>query len=235
MRTVRKPGAEAALLGQKIPWRPAGWRSDLPGHGSYLDEIQRISDPFPTREREGEEWSYLSRGTVLQVARRGDPLLTFLASMVWGFGPGGRRWRVAQALGYREDIGPDDADERIAALYELARTAEPEDAFRQAVPNREDSLHLPGIGMSFATKFLYFSAFEVKRGQGKTAPLIFDEVVADALGCSPPRTSKPEDYGTYLSVARAWAGTVREDLVEHALFQIGNEQREKRRRRRSRA
>jgi hypothetical protein len=215
-RRIADPKALDSLLGQPVSWDPSRWRRTLPGFERLIAAVEEISDASDVR-------MVISRGAVLALARQDDDLLLFLAAMVWGFGPRGRQFRVAEALGIRTPRGwtePIDLAVTRRRLRELRHLAieDPVDAFAQTVPSGA-RLHLPGIGCAFATKFLYVAAFDTAQRSGRLTPLILDANVASALGIR-VGTVGPERYADYLKVCRELAPQ-RPDLVELALFEIG--------------
>jgi hypothetical protein len=149
-------------------------------------------------------------------------MLTFMAAMIWGFGPGGRRWLARAALGYPVGRGgsrmePTEAIRRIRMVHDLAQNS-PLDAFTKFVVGE---CQLWGIGPSYATKYLYLAGFDRALDDHRLSPLVLDRWVTTALFGYERRTYLTADYRTYLEFASEASNGVRVDLVEYALFKIG--------------
>lgn len=110
-----------------------------------------------------------------------------------------------------------EAVRRIGAGQELAQ-ADSIHAFRELVVGR---CRLWGIGTSYATKFLYVAGFDRASADDRLPPLVLDRWVTTALFGSERRTSSAEAYRSYLEFARVASEGARPDLVEFALFNIG--------------
>ncbi|MDP9296424.1 MAG: hypothetical protein M3O88_07015 [Actinomycetota bacterium] len=215
---IDRPSAEGELLSQRVEWNPSRWEAALPGFGGQLDAVKRLRTASAPRPG----WFAVTRGEVLSLADQPDDVLLFLATMIWGYGGGGRQFHVQEALGRRPPRGErpslqrGEALDRIKTVGSLART-DPLEAFRLSVQAGSE-LHLPGIGVAFATKFLYMAGFDAAMEEGRPPPLILDSYVAKALGISAQPAA--ETYEWYLQLAHSLRPE-RPDLVELALFEIG--------------
>ena len=150
-------------------------------------------------------------------------MLTFMAAMIWGFGTAGRiEWLAGRALGYRGDasLTHGEACRRVRSAHEVVQR-DPIEAFHLMVPGSGRN-HLPGLGMSFATKFLYFAGFAAALNRGGAPPLVLDQYVTVALLGSQRRTTDSSNYEAYIRMAHV-LDEKRPDAVESALFSIGRE------------
>jgi hypothetical protein len=217
-RYLARPNAEAELVDQAAEWDPRRWESALPGFGDRLDAIKGFRSAAASRPG----WLVITRGEMLSLSDHPDAVLLFLATMIWGYGRGGRQFHVQEALGLRRPSGksePLSSAQALARIEELRDVARRDalEAFRvSARPDAE--LHLPGTGVTFATKFIYSAGFDAALRDGRIPPLILDSYVARALGI--PASATPRAYERYLALAHS-IRPERPDLVELALLEAG--------------
>jgi|SRR5919109_1336095 hypothetical protein len=113
-------GSAEEELRRPVAWSPRRWLEDLPEHDARVAAVADASSPDVTPGR-----LRISRGDVLRLSEGADPLVVFVASVIWGFRRRGRRWRVSQALSYPVgrvgvSITRREAEVRIARLHAIA-------------------------------------------------------------------------------------------------------------------
>lgn len=158
----------------------------------------------------------MGRAAVGEICRSADrdgesALQGFLASMVWGYGRVGYGpYRVSRVLD-----GTPDAPDRLREVAERAREQGGPAAFEWLAKNR-----LPGLGVAFATKYLFFCA---AAGEGPPA-LILDRLVRDWMAKHADwRLSlawSVRDYRAYVETLLAWGADlgVRATDLEMLIF-----------------
>lgn len=143
-----------------------------------------------------------------------DVVNLYVAVCAWGTGT--KAQRVARCVRPLHQKGA------VAALtrsFECARSCTAIEAYRRLNTWGEDRIKY--FGASFFTKWLYFSAYDLRKAAQGTAPLILDARVAGALGWSTQGWSS-SSYGRYLDLAAevraAWCPAEPSHVVEYALF-----------------
>lgn len=201
------------VLAQRIQWNPMPWEEVFIGHTRLLDELASH-----VAESEG-----IARAFVHERAGE-DPVELFLLAMTWGWGlVGYGPTRVANILRQQE------AAAKLGRIVEAARSHGAAAGWTALL----DSDRLPGLGMAFGTKLLYFAAFTVDQ---LPKPLILDAIVREALQSAAPgtvpragKTVWRDDYVRYLALAADWAADPTwnqpPDVVEYGLFSQGGRRR----------
>lgn len=204
--------ASEDVLDQAVRWRPTQWlgRDSLVPYQTLLEQIAASSEPFDDGER------LIRRRHVVEHAS--DPMLLFVAGMVWGFGTRGYgAYRTGKVL---SEAGA-DLQRRLGRIQDgaLASPAGAWDAFTDP-----DIGKMRGLGPSFATKFAYFTNLRQERAWPTV--LIADLNTAWAmwdLVALPRSASRRDSYLAYVDIASEWARQLgcRPDDIERALFEHG--------------
>jgi hypothetical protein len=175
--------------------RREAYEAGSPGHRPWFEQLP----------------GSLGRQEVQALARRGDLLLTFIASQVWGYGSTGYGpHRLGRAL----------ADPALpAALDAAARrlaARDPVQAFRELCVERR----IACLGTAFGTKFVHFA-------DPAGRALILDSVVAAWVAeHAGPRwrlQRSATEYEAWLRLAEAWARELEtsSQVVELLVFNDG--------------
>jgi hypothetical protein len=194
---------------QRIPWNPEAWAE----HGSRWSGIDE-------RAKSGG-WSTISRDEVFAVRDSGDPVATFVASMVFGFGDRGYGPTRTSRM-----LATEDAGDKIREASRILRTQGAGEAHRYLI---NSAGRLAWCRTAFLSKFLYFEGFGRTPGP---QPLILDALVQRSLAeFTTVRLNWTQDYADYCSlvdrVARQGCptdpcGTVpwTADAIEATLFGV---------------
>jgi hypothetical protein len=170
---------------QGSSWSLRSWQATFPEHGEYLASL-----PNP-----------ISRADAIGACREAPSgpeaaVRGFLAAMIWGYGKVGYGpYRTAHVLS--------DTAGAAATLSKVAGVARDEGgpaAFERLADN-----HLLGLGVAFATKYLFFCA---AAGDGPPA-LVLDRLVrgwlAHNAGWSLRLDWRVDAYREYVETVTAWA------------------------------
>jgi hypothetical protein len=200
----------------RIGWRPDAWRSALDSCPLTKGRISTLEDRCATfgtwRTRfhgQPSAGCWIDRRTV-SAAFTHDSVDGFVATMVWGYGPGNRGpARIARIVAKNEHL-----DGWIDTVVNTARGTDidPMVLWRQMI---EDEPTIKGLGPAFATKVAALAAGDDSRPR----PLIADALVADALartGLPDPRAR--DGYVRYLIGAERQRDRAEPDRIEAALF-----------------
>jgi hypothetical protein len=181
-------------------WSLRPWPLALPEHGEYLASL-----PNPISRADAIEACH---GAHLEpeAAVRG-----FLAAMIWGYGRVGYGpYRTSRVL--RETAGAADS---LAKAASVARDDGGPAAFEWLANN-----HLLGLGVAFATKYLFFCA---AAGDGPPA-LVLDRLVRGWLARNADWSLRLDwrvtDYRDYVETVAAWASDLGCDPseIEYLMF-----------------
>lgn len=180
-------------------WQRERWLAAIPDYGSLLSELPDELDR-----------SYV-RGMLVGMPTTAVGMVEAMVIVyAWGWSTtpvGPPRAQKALAAGV----------ERLGSALVAAREAMLTDGPLAGYVALARSHRVPGLGPSFATKFLYFVSPDGRRA------LIFDELVASwlarkaALTLSPTRWS-PATYDTYMNLMHAWSSRL--DIANHQLEEI---------------
>lgn len=198
---------------QRVHWRPERWREVFAGYGPLY---QRLRDHIA---KENGIARYFVHGLAAA-----EPMELFLASMAWGWGTVGYGpYRVGSII---KDAGN---RRNIATIIDTVREGKVTDGSpgRRGWKALLGDNRVPGLGMAFGTKLLYFAGYTLTE---RPRPLILDARVRRDLVCYAGGTVAPigsivtgEQYEAYLELAEEWSGDPRwgqgPDVVEYALFQ----------------
>jgi len=216
---------ESLLPQEPIRWYPELWTERLACNDVCLAALTRVME-----ETDRSSGAYrITRQGVRRVAAAGDPLRTFIASQVWGYGDRGYgAYRVSKVLGLTAEAPPERFEQVLTKLAEAQRTCVEHggvEAYRFLVNEGK----IATLGAAFLTKYLYFIP-----SPAVPAPLVLDAVVRRAierhargsLRLSFGRTDYYEDYlklaGRLVDTLAAAHGVqCKPDDVEAALFYLG--------------
>jgi len=176
----------------------------MPEHADYLNSL-----PNPLSRHEVAA-QFVGADQTEDAAVR-----AFLASMVWGHGRNG--YGAFRTAGVLE--ATDHAGARLLETMQVARAGGGAAGFDHLARHR-----LKGLGVAFATKYLYFCLAD-----SDTVPPapILDAVVSDWLamhaGWRPKLKWKVEDYRRYCDLVSAWSTQLQEPsaTVEYLMFASG--------------
>ena len=208
-----------------ITWHPEVWDARMGSSPECLAALEQVKTA--SRVRDGVYC--IDREGVRTVAAGGDPLRTFVASQVWGYGDRGYgAFRVSKVLGLTGDVPPARFAQvltKLAAAQRQCRERGGVEAYRYLVNDGKTA----SLGTAFLTKYLYFIP-----SPAEPTPLVLDAVVRraierhsrEALRQSFGRTQYYEDYLKLVSdVVESLASEhdvrCKLDDVEAALFRIG--------------
>jgi len=206
------PRDDLGVRSQVFKFSPKAWRDRWP-------ETLDLPKTLRTEERHVE----VSRQDVFDRARtvqtEGDAIDTYVLMAAWGTGVKARP--VARAA---TPLAQPNAGQALLRYYLRVREGTAADAYRQLKRPGED--YVRGLGPSFFTKWLYFSAYDRwTQGQG-LPPLILDTRVAAALGWEGSSWSASQ-YQEYLDTAEEirgrWAPDATLHCIEHALFTLAGD------------
>lgn len=168
-------------------WSPSLWQHQFPEHADYLSAL-----PQP-----------IGRADVAvrcAAAPEGPDQATkaFITAMIWGYGTVGYGWfRTRRVL-----TDNDGAGEKLATVARIARDQGGPAAFAW-LAERPHRLH--GLGVAFATKYLFFCA---EGGHAQPA-LVLDRLVRNwmsrNLDWELSLEWDVEDYHEYVNTMSAWA------------------------------
>lgn len=196
------------VLGQAITWNPDAWRTaklEL-----FHQEIEAVAMRCAVQESTGRR--SITRGDVIRIAGDGDAVRTFLASMIWGFGPTGYG---ASRTG---DIVRDNPDLVAKLEGQIAAAPNGPEAAWDAI---ERDHKIRGLGPAFGTKLAYFAALAAD--PPRPVPLIADLNTSWAMYAlvGLRRSVKWRDsYLAYVEIAHRWAAenSWSADEIEWAAF-----------------
>jgi hypothetical protein len=198
----------ADVAAQRVPWSSKPWAGVL---GENLPLAAALT-------QEVEQYGGIRRSFVHALAEA-DPVELFLAAMAWGFGPtpyGPARVRKMMTTpSFATNVGQIVVD---------AQTAGAAAGWTSLLSTNK----IPGLGMAYGTKLLYFAAYTSACPGPR--PLVLDQFVRAALvsiGAHIPGEGVlwRNDYFTYLTLAEGWAAdpawNESPEAVECALFSAG--------------
>ncbi len=189
LEDVLRGWADAGRPAQSgVDWTIRSWETTFPQHAAYL---ARLPNPLDRQA--------VTQACASASASPGDALQGFIAAMIWGYGRVGYGpFRTARVL-----AGTADSP---ATLQEAARQVQSNGgpaAFNWLAENR-----LYGLGVSFATKYLFFVQPDAPQ-----PALILDRLVRSWLGRNTgwlPRLDwRAEDYRRYVTTVVNWAAQLR--------------------------
>lgn len=212
-RVATWPGG---VLDQVVPWRPGAWiaaaeHSGMKGLG-VRDVVDRLTS---TATSSGRDPGSISRADVVEVGDSNASM--FLASMIFGFGTVGYGpARVAKMID-----GTPDIEDRLARLAESS--VDGDGAVWSAIVR---DAKVKGLGIAFGTKVTYF--FGLREGGGEPQTLIDDlntSWAAYGLAGIVRSLDRRDSFLEYQDLCRGCANAfgVRSDVVEYALFKLGQE------------
>jgi hypothetical protein len=149
----------ADVAAQRVPWSSQSW-------AGVLGQYRRLAAALT---QEVEQYGGIRRAFVHALAEA-DPVELFLATMAWGFGP--------------TPYGPARVNEmmttasfatRVGQIVVEAQTAGAAAGWTSLL----DTSKVPGLGMAYGTKLLYFAAYTSARPGPR--PLVLDRFVRAAL------------------------------------------------------
>ncbi|GAA1610830.1 hypothetical protein [Kribbella karoonensis] len=189
---------------QPAGWFPQRWTARLPDHSEFIKTLPSpIGRDDVTAEFAGGE------------ADDGAALRAFLAAMIWGHGRNGYgAYRTAAILRSAEHAGQ--------VLREAMRTTRAKGGpagFEYLARHR-----LRGLGVAFATKYLYFCL--PADAEVRPAPIL-DRVVrgwlASHVGWRPRLDWHVDDYSRYSDLVLRWSNQLDESTgtVEYLMFADG--------------
>jgi len=206
---------------QPIKWKAGTfWKAALSGHSALLVAL----------ENEAAENKGSIRRSFIHERAAGDPVELFLAAMAWGFGGKAPQWPALKKM-----LTPPYPEDGIAEIVAQTRG--------QGALAGWDALwrrprRVPGLGMSFGTKLVYFAGYRADIARPR--PLILDQYVQKSLvelrrampeiGITMPnpgKTVRRAHYMEYLALAEQWSsdptwqGRGSPEAVEYALFDHG--------------
>lgn len=211
---------------QAVTWYPRAWRSALAGWDDYHAALERV---IAASDEQAGNYR-LSRDGVRKASSIGDPLTTFLASQVWGYGDRGYGpHRVCHTVLCLTDTSSrdlrDEVVRRLTVAHQKCQTDGGVEAYRYLV----NEGRIAGLGPSFLTKFLYFVP-----NAASPSPLVLDAVVRRVIEHHARerlrrRFGNTEYYEDYLglvddlvsSLADEYGIIRRPEDVEAALFSVG--------------
>jgi len=218
LTTLIESSGGGAVADQCIPWSPAAWTPVSEVSIEASEAVKRLS----SRNRNG-----IRRDDVRSVASTDEPVITFVAAMIWGFGP----HRVTTMLTTSRDPETSPA-EAVTALMTTTRTHGAADGFRSLWRDGRSRIH--GLGTAFGTKALHFASDKTTPGE---QPLVLDQFVhsgarklveagvsaADVPVPDPRKYLRGDDYARYCRWAHAIGveNGITGEAVEYVLFQLG--------------
>ncbi|TCC27820.1 hypothetical protein [Kribbella speibonae] len=185
-------------------WFPHRWTARLPEHADFIDTL-----PNPI-SREAVASQFVDAGDSDEAALR-----AFLAAMIWGHGRNGYgAYRTAAVL-----AASDHAGEWLSEALQTTRAAGGPAGFEYLAKHR-----LKGLGVAFATKYLYFCVTP----ESKVTPApILDRIVRHWLAThtdwQPRLDWRIADYQRYCDLVVHWSDQLTEPAgtVEYLMFASG--------------
>lgn len=185
-------------------WFPQRWTARLP---AYADFIEALPSPI---SRDDVASQFVGADDSEESALR-----AFLAALIWGHGRNGYgAYRTAGVLGAAEHAG-----QVLLEAMQVVRTAGGPAGFEYLAQHS-----LRGLGVAFATKYLYFC----RDADSDVAPApILDRVVRDWLGnhvrWQPRLDWHLDDYQRYCDLILNWSHQLAESpgTVEYLMFADG--------------
>lgn len=197
------------VASQREPWHAARWRTAFESNQALYDQLS---------DHAGEN-SGIARAFIHERAAEGtDPVWLFLLAMVWGYGDVGYGPHRTTSV-----LADAEARKNIRKIVEDTQNFGPSAGWKDLLSTHP----VPGLGMSFGTKLLYFAGYN----SGHLRPLILDDRVRWSLydlsrGTVPPPGKRVSNrhYVAYLELAERWSVDPRwlqePDVVEYALFDL---------------
>ena len=207
---ARNTAGGRTVLDQAVRWNPARWSAPR------LRRPAAIAAEHSSAGKGGE--LLLDRRQVMKIAASADdPVVSFVATMIWGHGVRGYGARRV------EDILSSAGTSLHGRLDGIAAAARQDAA---AAWDAFMTTHkLVGLGPAFASKFAYFDAFAAGPPRTSLPPLIVDLNTSWAMWdlVQLARSVERRDgYLEYIRLVVDWAATDwRPDEIELALFEIG--------------
>lgn len=200
----------STVLDQAVRWKPANW------HAPRLQRSAAVAAEHSSPGDDGE--LLLDRRHVLKIASSvDDPVVSFVAAMIWGHGVRGYGARRVDDILAAAGKGLNARLDGIAAAARQDAAAA-WDAFTT-------THKLAGLGPAFGSKFAYFVAFAEGLPKVALPPLIVDLNTSWAMWdlVQLARSVERRDgYLDYVRLVMDWAGSDwRPDEIEWALFKIG--------------
>ncbi len=204
--------SRADVANQRVTWRPSPfWAGVFAGRPALLDGLTN-----EVIEHGG------IRRTFVHGLALGDPVDLFLATMAWGFGADEPWHKSQQAL----PLTPAAQAAAAANLGGIVKQTQLNGAGAGWTVGFKTN-KVPGLGISFLTKFLYFAGYSVNSPGER--PLILDQKVhAGLVHAQPGRFPATlgginrKRYLDYLELAASWASdpswNESPEVVEFALF-----------------
>ncbi|RZT28508.1 hypothetical protein EV649_2285 [Kribbella sp. VKM Ac-2569] len=185
-------------------WFPHRWTARLPEHADFIETL-----PNPIN-RDDVAAQFVDADDSEPAALR-----AFLAAMIWGHGRNGYgAYRTASVL-----AASDRAGKWLSEALQVTRTAGGPAGFEYLARHR-----LKGLGVAFATKYLYFCL----ASDADVAPApILDRIVRDWLAANldwQPRLDwRIDDYQRYCDLVVHWSDQLTEPAgtVEYLMFASG--------------
>jgi hypothetical protein len=217
---LKQQGGPLAVESHRIGWSPSSWEEVGKLDRRFKAAIAGLADTAQTS---------ILRSDVREVGRRHGDIGSFIAAMIWGFGPTGYgpRRLTDMLTTHRGANEPADVAAEIMATARRDGAVAGFGALWSGGRTRVFKL-----GTAFGTKALYFAADATTPGE---TPLVLDQFVHagaakinerfhDACDVPDPgRYMTRADYGNYCAWAAACgasSGTT-PDGVEYALFALG--------------
>lgn len=180
------------------------WTPRLPEHADFLSSLpDKIGRPDVAARFAGAE------------GNAEDAVRAFLAAMVWGYGTRGYgAYRTARILASTADAGV-----RLQETMQITRADGGPAGFAYLAKYR-----LKGLGVAFATKYLYFCQSELDTVL--PAPIL-DSIVCNWLATNthwrPRMHWNLADYRRYCDLISAWSAELQEPppTVEYLMFASG--------------
>jgi hypothetical protein len=185
-------------------WFPHRWTARLPAHADFIETL-----PNPI-SRESVAAQFVDADDSEQAALR-----AFLTAMIWGHGRNGYgAYRTAGVLAASDHVG-----EWLSEALQTTRAAGGPAGFEYLARHR-----LKGLGVAFATKYLYFCLTP----EADVAPApILDRIVRDWLAThldwQPRLDWRIDDYKRYCDLVVQWSDQLAEPAgtVEYLMFASG--------------
>lgn len=157
-----------------------------------------------------------------------------IASLMWGYGITGARWREPWVSAISGLLRSSDLDAVLACCERHLAAGEVAEAYKLFTDTGEDGIEegkYHGIGSSFFTKILYFLARNAQQDSSAQYPLILDTKVSMALSWMTgyrllvrPSGYRPrpdsESYARYVKTMHEWAARlhVLPEAIEYYLW-----------------
>jgi hypothetical protein len=202
------PSASDEVRAQSIHFTPSHWATHWPDGLEAPAFLAQTARTIVSRQDLFERFQ--------EIHDEQDAVEAYV--LMCGWGAGNRR------VSFRaKPLSEAGFAERLLRSYSVAQEGDPVETYRRM--RRDGDLYMSGLGPSYFTKWMYFSAYDNWNGGRSPAPLILDQFVALALGWSRTEDWSSAEYWMYLQMAEnirdRWAPEADLHCIEHALFTVG--------------